>query len=65
MLVDRHRFGADSDKIVNSDADPDQDPSPSLSHVEKSEYFLQILFNSNSYQCQYILFTFSPALYMS
>jgi hypothetical protein len=39
-VVDRHRtFGADSDQTVNFDADPYQGPTPSLSHVEKSEYF--------------------------
>jgi hypothetical protein len=52
-VVDRHRTSGED---FGSDADLDQDPTPSLSHVEKSEYFLKILFNS--YQLQSALFIF-------
>jgi hypothetical protein len=54
-VVDRHRFDADPDTVPNfqvdagpdpdpnwhqNDADPHADPTPSFTHVEKSEYLL-------------------------
>jgi hypothetical protein len=47
-VVDRHRFDADADpdKTLDYDADPDSGPTPSFTHVRKSEQK-----NDYSHQC--------------